>query len=98
MGRGRPFKCPYESCGSTESVSKGVRRTKTMGLRKIRKCRECGRKFTPKNQRPSEDCTEDSDQQPMPDPIEQPSQALESDQGFAQSGVMLSNPSEDEYR
>ena len=44
---GRPFKCP---CGSTNSVSKGRRRTKTMGERRIRLCKECGRKFTPKNQ------------------------------------------------
>ena len=51
MARGRPFKCPYE-CGSTNTVSKGVRKTKTMGLRRIRLCKNCGRKFTPKNQKP----------------------------------------------
>ena len=46
---GRPFKCPY--CpSSTDTVSKGVRRTKTMGVRRLRKCKVCGRKFTPKYQ------------------------------------------------
>ena len=51
MPRGRPFKCPYEGCDSTNTVGKGVRRTKTMGARKIRLCKGCGRKFTPKNQK-----------------------------------------------
>ena len=45
---GRPFKCPY--CGATDTASKGVRPTKTMGVRRIRRCRACHRKFTPKNQ------------------------------------------------
>jgi len=46
---GRPFKCPY--CpSSTNTVSKGVRRTKTVGVRQLRKCKACGRKFTPKHQ------------------------------------------------
>ena len=48
----RPFKCPF--CGATDSVSKGVRKTKTMGVRRVRLCKACGRKFTPKNQRPAE--------------------------------------------
>ena len=47
-----PFKCPF--CGATRSVSKGVRKTKTMGGRRIRLCKACGRKFTPKNQEPGE--------------------------------------------
>ncbi len=47
---GRPYKCPY--CALTNTVSKGRRKTKTMGLRSIRRCRSCHRKFTPKNQRP----------------------------------------------
>jgi len=51
MTRGRPFKCPYSGCGSTNTVSKGIRKTKTMGIRKLRFCKACGRKFTPKNQR-----------------------------------------------
>ena len=47
---GRPHTCPY--CGQIgESVSKGVRKTKAMGDRRIRFCKACRRKFTPKNQR-----------------------------------------------
>ena len=49
MPRGRPYKCIY--CGSAATVSKGVRVTKTLGIRKIRRCKSCGRKFTPKNQK-----------------------------------------------
>ncbi|HOW73769.1 MAG TPA: hypothetical protein PKY77_24470 [Phycisphaerae bacterium] len=44
----RPFKCPY--CKSPETVSKGVRRNKTVGARRVRRCKACGRKFTPRNQ------------------------------------------------
>jgi hypothetical protein len=50
---GRPYKCPY--CGQSESVGKGIRKTKTMGERRIRQCKACGRKFTPKNQKGIED-------------------------------------------
>lgn len=50
---GRPFKCPY--CGSSDNVNKGVRKTKTMGLRKIRRCKNCRRKFTPRSQQPAAD-------------------------------------------
>ena len=50
---GRPHKCP--TCGAEgKSVSKGMRRTKTLGIRRIRLCKACGRKFTPKNQKTSE--------------------------------------------
>ena len=49
---GRPFKCPY--CEASDNVSKGVRRTKTMGDRRILRCRKCRRKFTPKHQQPAE--------------------------------------------
>jgi hypothetical protein len=52
MARGRPFKCPYKGCGSTKSSSKGTRVTKSLGIRKIRVCKDCGRKFTPQNQKP----------------------------------------------
>ena len=45
---GRPFKCIF--CGSLETVSKGVRRNKTVGDRRVRRCKSCHRKFTPKNQ------------------------------------------------
>jgi len=48
----RPFKCPY--CGQSRTVSKGVRKTKSMGDRRIRLCKACGRKFTPRNQKPIE--------------------------------------------
>ncbi|MHC4791850.1 MAG: hypothetical protein ACYS8Y_10530 [Planctomycetota bacterium] len=51
MARGRPFRCPYEGCGSANTVSKGIRKTKTMGKRKIRFCKDCGRRFTPKKQK-----------------------------------------------
>ena len=47
---GRPHVCPY--CGANKSVSKGVRKTKTMGDRCIRLCKACDRKFTPRNQKP----------------------------------------------
>ena len=48
---GRPYSCPY--CGvAGKNVGKGYRQTKTMGLRRIRKCKACGRKFTPKHQKP----------------------------------------------
>jgi len=49
MPRGRPHKCIY--CGSIDTVSKGSRMTKTLGIRKIRRCKGCNRKFTPKNQK-----------------------------------------------
>jgi len=47
---GRPHTCPC--CGAIgKSVSKGVRKTKTMGDRRIRFCKACHRKFTPRNQK-----------------------------------------------
>jgi transcription elongation factor Elf1 len=49
MPRGRPFKCPY--CDSTNTVSKGVRKTKAIGIRKLRLCKSCDRKFTPRKQK-----------------------------------------------
>ena len=52
MSRGRPFKCPY--CGSTRTTCKGVRHTRTLGIRRLRYCTDCKRKFTPKNQKPAE--------------------------------------------
>jgi transcriptional regulator NrdR family protein len=56
--RGRPFKCPYAGCGSTNTVGKGVRKTKTMGVRRLRYCKDCRRKFTPQNQQPTEESEE----------------------------------------
>ena len=44
MTRGRPALCPY--CRSTEIISKGYRKTVTMGLRKLRLCKSCDRRFT----------------------------------------------------
>ena len=63
MARGRPFKCPYNRCGSTNTVSKGVRKTKTMGIRKLRYCKDCKRKFTPVNQKPAEQQISDDSQE-----------------------------------
>ena len=48
MGKGRPFKCP--ACGSHRTVSKGVRHTKQIGIRRRRQCKDCGKRFTPQNQ------------------------------------------------
>lgn len=49
MTRGRPPRCIH--CRSTNSIAKGYRRTKYQGVRRIRVCRDCGRKFTPRNQK-----------------------------------------------
>lgn len=46
---GRPHKCPY--CGSHKNTSKGVRKTKMLGIRKLRFCKNCNRKFTPQSQK-----------------------------------------------
>ena len=43
MSRGRPIKCPR--CGGA-TVAKGYRKTTTLGLRPLRKCKKCGRRFT----------------------------------------------------
>lgn len=50
MTRGRPPVCIH--CGSSRSVRKGLRRTKQLGLRQIRMCKDCQRKFTPRHQGP----------------------------------------------
>ena len=44
-------------------MSKGVRKTKTMGDRRIRLCKGCSRKFTPKNQKPMEPETGEAPQE-----------------------------------
>ena len=59
MPRGRPPTCPH--CGKSTSVSKGVRKTKTMGIRRLRRCKACGRKFTPRNQKPIQPSGKDGD-------------------------------------
>lgn len=46
----RPYKCIH--CSSHRTVCKGYRKTKTMGKRRLRLCKDCGRKFTPRNQQP----------------------------------------------
>lgn len=61
MERGRPVKCPFCAVAG-RSVKKGHRRTKTMGKRRIRLCRACGKKFTPKNQKPVESDGTDREQ------------------------------------
>ena len=53
MGKGRPAKCPHCSVAG-RSIKKGYRYTKTIGKRSIRQCKACGRKYTPKYQKPSE--------------------------------------------
>ena len=64
---GRPYTCPY--CGvAGKNVGKGYRQTKTMGLRRIRRCRSCGRKFTPKHQKPFIQSTSMLDQGPVAGP------------------------------
>ena len=59
MARGRPAKCPY--CGGS-SINKGFRKTKTMGKRRIKLCKACRRKFTPRNQSAPEAEAEDEGQ------------------------------------
>ena len=60
MARGRPAKCPY--CGGG-SINKGFRKTKTMGKRRIKLCKNCRRKFTPKNQKQGETPGQDEQSQ-----------------------------------
>jgi hypothetical protein len=64
---GRPYKCP---CGSSNNTSKGVRKTKTMGVRRIRLCKDCGKKFTPRNQKANE-----LEGQQVPEAIAEPAAA-----------------------
>ena len=49
MARGRPYKCPY--CNGHNTWKKGKRSNKCGGVKMIRYCKDCDRKFTPKNQR-----------------------------------------------
>lgn len=42
--RGRKAKCPH--CGSERTISKGYRKTVTLGNRPLRVCKDCRRKFT----------------------------------------------------
>ena len=52
MQRGRPRVCPH--CHSSATARKGRRKTKTQGVRQIFRCKDCGRRFTPKNQKTNE--------------------------------------------
>lgn len=52
---GRPYKCPF--CGESRSIGKGYRGTKLLGRRKVRLCKACGRKFTPRFQKPGDEAT-----------------------------------------
>ena len=79
---GRRYKCIW--CGSGETTGKGVRRTKTMGNRRICRCKACGRKFTPKHQPGAPDAAE-ADQlqqsviesQPRSEPAQQDPEAVQ---------------------
>ena len=94
MTRGRPFKCPYE-CSSANTVSKGVRRTKTMGLRRIRLCKTCGRKFTPKNQKPLQPTEEKTTETGVePEEVAEPASVAEPDK-TAQSNRAVAKPTSD---
>jgi len=53
MARGRPAVCPH--CQSTDTRNKGYRMTKGLGKRRIKVCKACKRRFTPKNQKPVDD-------------------------------------------
>jgi len=75
---GRPFKCPY--CGASATVSKGIRRTKTMGDRRIRRCKGCRRKFTPKRQHP-----QDPDYDVAATATDRPAEAAETEEEAAQA-------------
>ena len=67
---GRSHKCPY--CGLLDTVAKGYRRTKQMGKRRIRLCKSCRRKFTPKNQKPVEEVGLVSASTESSEPLQEP--------------------------
>ena len=69
MARGRPAVCPY--CGQSDTALKGWRRTKTQGMRRIRLCRSCKRKFTPKNQKLVQDPREATTAEPQSDSVDE---------------------------
>ena len=77
MARGRPAKCPY--CGGG-SINKGFRQTKTMGKRRIKLCKACRRKFTPKNQKPVQPTHEKAiETDAEPDEATEPASVAEAD-------------------
>ncbi len=88
MARGRPAKCPY--CGGS-SINKGFRQTKTMGKRRIKLCKACGRKFTPKNQKPVElteekvvEANAEPDEAPAAGVVAEPNETAESNKAVAE--------------
>ena len=92
MARGRPAKCPY--CGGS-SINKGFRKTKTMGKRRIKLCKNCRRKFTPKNQKPVQPTEEkDVEANIEPDEAAEPASVAEADT-TAQSNQALTEPTSD---
>ena len=90
----RPYKCT--ACGSHRTVCKGYRLTKTMGKRRLRLCRDCGRKFTPQNQQyldyddqadtnqPGQICDTDNSAE---SPALQHDQDQEKDDGYNSTGL-----------
>ena len=47
---GRSYVCPFCAASGPSTIAKGYRKTKTIGLRRVRYCKACQRKFTPKHQ------------------------------------------------
>jgi transcription elongation factor Elf1 len=90
----RPFKCPY--CGQSRSVSKGVRKTKTMGNRRIRLCKACNRKFTPRSQKavPQVETTEDKEPAP-PQTNPNPRDVREANRPVESEGTAENAPGEE---
>jgi len=79
---GRPHACPY--CGAVgKSVSKGVRKTKTMGDRRIRLCKACHRKFTPRSQKQAEPREQEA-RPAIAEPVTSPEPAKATDSAPAQ--------------
>ena len=69
MKRGRPPACIH--CGSSDSICKGLRRTKQLGIRQIRQCKKCGRKFTPRHQQFVDAGATETNNQQGPDKLKQ---------------------------
>ena len=75
MKRGRPPACIH--CGSSDSICKGLRRTKLLGIRQIRQCKKCGRKFTPRHQQYVGAGTTVAEKQQVPENPEQTTEAID---------------------
>lgn len=57
---GRSYVCPYCAASGPQTIAKGFRKTKTIGLRRVRFCKACKRKFTPKHQPPVQDRSQEA--------------------------------------